>query len=157
MMYLNTINYGDGAHGIEAAAQHYYSTPASNLTVAQAATLIGIPNSPTMYNPVVNPEASLERRNVVLARMLSNNVIDQAQYDEAIAQDLGLNVMPEVGNNGVYLYPWFTTYVRDLLQSEKYQEMGIAYEDLFEGGLSIVTSIDPTMQQYAEEACGESV
>lgn len=152
MMYLNTINYGDGAHGIEAAAQHYYSTPASNLTVAQAATLIGIPNSPTMYNPVVNPEASLERRNVVLARMLSNNVIDQAQYDEAIAQDLGLNVMPEVGNNGVYLYPWFTTYVRDLLQSEKYQEMGISYEDLFEGGLSIVTSIDPTMQQYAEEA-----
>ncbi len=68
MMYLNTINYGDGKYGIEAAAQHYYSTSAADLTIAQAATLIGIPNSPSLYSPTVNPENCLARRNVVLSR-----------------------------------------------------------------------------------------
>lgn len=155
MMYLNTINYGDGCYGIEAAAEHYFSTTADNLTIAQAATLIGIPNSPTMYNPVMYPDASTERRNVVLQRMLSNNVITQEEYNAAVAEPLTLNVMPEAGNNGVYLYPWFTTYVRDLLQTQQYQDLGISHDDLFEGGLQIVTTIDPQMQSYAEEAVAE--
>ena len=152
LMYLNTINYGDGCHGIEAAAQHYYSKHSNELTIAQAATLIGIPNSPTLYNPVTNPESSIQRRNVVLSRMLTNGVITEDEYNAAIAEELNLNVAPEEGTNGVYKYEWFTTYVRDLLQSDEYLAKGVTYDKLFEGGLTIVTSLDPTMQEYAEEA-----
>ncbi|MFR4803427.1 MAG: transglycosylase domain-containing protein [Eggerthellaceae bacterium] len=152
LMYLNTINYGDGCHGIEAAAQHYYSKHSNELTIAQAATLIGIPNSPTLYNPVTNPESSIQRRNVVLSRMLANGVITEDEYNAAIAEDLNLNVAPEEGTNGVYKYEWFTTYVRDLLQSDEYLAKGVTYDKLFEGGLTIVTSLDPVMQEYAEEA-----
>ena len=152
LMYLNTINYGDGCHGIEAAAQHYYSKHSNELTIAQAATLIGIPNSPTLYNPVTNPESSIQRRNVVLSRMLTNGVITEDEYNAAIAEELNLNVAPEEGTNGVYKYEWFTTYVRDLLQNDEYLAKGVTYDKLFEGGLTIVTSLDPTMQEYAEEA-----
>ena len=72
LMYLNTINYGSGAYGIQAAAQRYFSKDASQLTLAEAATLVGIPQSPTYNNPIDNPDNCLARRNVVLDRMLSN-------------------------------------------------------------------------------------
>lgn len=146
MMYLNTINYGDNCYGIQAAAKHYYSVNASDLTIAQAATLIGIPNSPTMYNPVVNPDNALDRRNVVLSRMLTNGVITQEEYDAAKAEDLNLDVQEETGTNGVYLYKYFTSYVRDQIL-ETYD-----HEQVFQGGLQIVTTIDPEMQGYAEAA-----
>lgn len=146
MMYLNTINYGDNCYGIQAAAKHYYSTNASDLTIAQAATLIGIPNSPTMYNPVTNPDNALDRRNVVLSRMLTNGVITQAEYDAAKAEDLGLNVEEETGTNGIYLYKYFTSYVREQILAT------YDHETVFQGGLKIVTTIDPQMQGYAEEA-----
>lgn len=151
MMYLNTINYGDGCYGIQAAAEHYYSVNASDLTIAQSATLIGIPNSPTMYNPAVNPEASMERRNLVLSRMLTNGVITQDEYNAAKAEDLNLNIKAEDGQNGIYRYPWFTTWVRDLLLAEN-NPYDFTTDKLFKGGYTIVTSIDPTMQQYAEDA-----
>ncbi len=146
MMYLNTINYGDGKYGIEAAAQHYYSTSAADLTIAQAATLIGIPNSPTLYSPTLNPENCLARRNVVLSRMLTNGVITQEEYDSAIAEDLNLNVAPEDRSDGILRYPWFTSYVREQLLSE------FSHDEIFKGGLTVITSLDPTMQEYAEQA-----
>lgn len=154
MMYLNTINYGDGCYGIQAAADHYYSVNADNLTIAQAATLIGIPNSPTMYNPTINPEAAIERRNVVLSRMLTNGVITQDEYNAAKAEDLNLNVKAEDGQNGINLYPWFTTWVRDLLLAQD-NPYDFTTDKLFKGGYTIVTSLDPKMQQYAEEAVNE--
>lgn len=155
LMYLNTINYGDGCYGIQAAAQNYYGVDATDLTIAQAATLIGIPNSPTMYDPYLNPEACKERRNVVLSRMLTNGVITQEEYDAAIAEDLNVRekTEEEETNNGIYRYKYFTTYVRDLLlKSQDEGGWGLSTSELFEGGLTVVTTIDPTMQQYAEEA-----
>lgn len=155
LMYLNTINYGDGCYGIQAAAQNYYGVDASDLTVVQAATLIGIPNSPTMYDPYLNPDACIERRNVVLSRMLTNGVITQEEYDAAKAEDLNVRKKSsdEDSDNGIYRYEYFTTYVRDLLLKSKDEGgWGLSASDLFEGGLTIVTTIDPTMQQYAEEA-----
>ena len=146
MMYLNTINYGDGKYGIEAASQHYYSKPASELNIPEAATLIGIPNSPSYYNPTANPESSLERRNVVLARMLSNEVITQEEYDEAINTELNLNVAPEDRTDGILKFPWFTSYVREQLM-ENYSS-----DQIFKGGLTVITSIDPKIQNMAEQA-----
>ena len=155
LMYLNTINYGDGCYGIQAAAENYYGVNASDLTIAQAATLIGIPNSPTMYDPYLNPEACKERRDVVLARMLSNGVITQEEYDAAKAEELNVRVKDEGEdtNNGIYRYEYFTTYVRDLLLKSKEEGgWGLSTSELFEGGLKVITTIDPTMQQYAQDA-----
>ncbi|MEG1561153.1 MAG: PBP1A family penicillin-binding protein [Raoultibacter sp.] len=146
LMYLNTINYGSGAYGIQAASQQYFSKNALDLTLVEAATLVGIPQSPNALNPIDNPQACLERRNVVLNRMLSNNYITQADYDAAIAQEIVLNVKPQDQGEGMYLYPYFTSYVRQLLL-EKYSDA-----EVFKGGMTVYTTIDPATQDAAERA-----
>ena len=100
--YLNIINYGDGCYGIEAAAQNYFQVSALDLTLAQAATLVGIPQSPTYLNPKVYPDACLARRNVVLDRMLSAGDITQQEHDDAQAEELGLNPAPDAPADGIY-------------------------------------------------------
>lgn len=156
MMYLNTINYGDGCYGIEAAAQNYFQVSAADLTLAQAATLVGIPQSPTYLNPKVEPEACLERRNVVLDRMLSAGDITQEEHDAAQAEELNLNPAPDAPEDGIYAYPYFTSYVRELLMEEDNQ-FGCSDADLFRGGLTIYTSLDVDLQQKAEAACADQV
>lgn len=152
LMYLNTINYGDGCYGIEAAAQNYFQVSAADLTLAQAATLAGIPQSPTFLNPKVYPDACLTRRNLVLDRMLSAGDITQEEHDAAVNEPLGLNPAPDAPDEGIYAYPYFTSYVRQLLLAED-NPYGCSYADLFEGGLTIYTSLNPTMQEAAEAAC----
>ncbi len=73
--YLNIAYFGDGAYGIEVAAEHYFGTTAAKLTLAQAATLAGLVQNPSAFNPVVNPKAALERRNVVLNRMAELGIV----------------------------------------------------------------------------------
>lgn len=150
--YLNTINYGDGCYGIEAAAQNYFQTSAYDLTLTQAATLVGIPQSPTYLNPKENPDACLARRNVVLNRMLAANDITQDEYDAAQAEELNLNPAPDAPEEGIYAYPYFTSYVRDELTKEDNQ-YNCSVADLFEGGLTIYTTLDPLIQDKAEAAC----
>ncbi len=150
MMYLNTINYGDGAYGIEAAAQHYFSKSASDLTLAEAATLVGLPQSPTYLNPVYNPDAAKARRNVVLARMLSAGDITQEQYDEACAEPLTLNVSTTT-DNGIYAAPYFVAYVKTLLAQD------FTDSEVFKGGLTIYTTLNSADQTAAEEACTDGL
>ncbi len=145
-MYLNTINYGQGAYGIEAAAQLYYSKSAKDLTLAQAATLIGIPQSPTYNNPINDPERCKNRRDTVLDRMLSNNVITQEEHDAAQAEDLNLAITEENSSDGIYKYDYFTSYVRDTLLDE------YSTEEVFQGGLTVITTLDVDMQRAAEAA-----
>ena len=151
-MYLNTINYGDGCYGIQAAAQNYFQTSAADLSLAQAATLIGIPQSPTAFNPKENPQACLDRRNLVLERMLTAGDITQAQHDEAVASELGLNPAPDEPSQGIYAFPYFTSFVRDSLMAED-NKYGCSYADLFRGGLRIYMTLDVDMQNKAEQAC----
>ena len=145
MMYLNTIYYGHGAYGIETAAQTYFSKSSSDLTLPEAALLVGLPNAPSMYDPTVNPELSVQRRNVVLDRMLRNKYITQEEYDQAVQAPLELHVqsLPE---SGTLAYPYFVDYVKAQLQNEFTTDM------IFKGGLTVKTTIDPTMQQQAEDA-----
>lgn len=152
LMYLNTINYGDGCYGIEAASQNYFQVPATDLTLSQAATLVGIPQSPTFLNPKEYPEDCLQRRNIVLDRMLAAGDITQEEYDSAQAEELGLNPAPEAPADGIYAYPYFTSYVRELLLAED-NPYGCSYADLFQGGLTIYTSLKPDLQEKAEAAC----
>ena len=146
-MYLNTINYGSGAYGIEAASKRYFSKSASQLTLAQAALLVGIPQSPTYNDPINYPENALQRRNTVLDRMLSNGYITQSEHDSAQAEPIKLNVH-ENPDDGILKYPYFTSYVRNLL----YSSYDFSTNDILEGGLSIYTTLDPDMQDAAEEA-----
>ena len=145
-MYLNTINYGQGAYGIEAASQLYFSKPAKDLTLPEAATLIGIPQSPTYNNPVDNPENCLARRNLVLDRMLSNNYITQEEHDKAQQTPLTLNITREEETNGIMKYDYFTSYVRDTLLQD------YSVIEVFKGGLNVKTTLDPHVQDLAEEA-----
>ena len=147
MMYLNTIYYGHGAYGIEAAANTYLSKHASDLTLAEAALLVGLPNSPSMYDPTVNPDLALQRRNTVLDRMLSNGKITQEEHDAAQAEPLALNVT-ETSSTGIEVnaYPEFVEYIRALMEEE------FSYDSLFSGGLTVYTTIDPNVQNAAQAA-----
>ena len=153
-MYLNTINYGDGCYGIEAAAQNYFQVSAKKLTLKQAATLAGIPQSPTAFNPKENPEKCLERRNQVLGTMLAAGDISQKKYDKLVKSGLDLNPAPEEPIQGIYAYPYFTSFVRDELMKTD-NIYGCSYADLFRGGLKIYTTLDTKLQDKANEACKE--
>lgn len=145
MMYLNTIYYGAGCYGIEAAAQTYFGKSASELTIAEAATLAGLPQSPSYYNPLSNPDSAVERRNVVLAHMLDKGHITQEEYDEAVASDLVLNyTAPE--KSGAYEYPYFVDYVKTQLSTQ------FSTDVIFKGGLTVKTTISPKYQTAAENA-----
>lgn len=145
-MYLNTINYGQGAYGIQAAAELYFSKNAKDLTIAEAATLIGIPQAPTYNNPIDNPDNCLERRNLVLDRMLTNGVITQEEHDAAQAEPISLNVTMSDSNDGLYQYKYFTSYVRDTLLQD------YSSDEVFKGGLNVITTLDVDTQKAAEEA-----
>lgn len=151
-MYLNTINYGDGCYGIEAAAQNYFQVSAKDLSLAQAAALVGIPQSPTAFNPKENPEACVERRNQVLERMLFAGDITQQEHDATVTEGLALNPAPDEPSQGIYAYPYFTSFVRDELMQPN-NIYGCSYADLFEGGLRIYTTLDVPMQDIAQETC----
>lgn len=145
LMYLNTINYGNGTYGIQAASQLYFSKDASDLTLAEAAALVGIPQSPTYNNPFYSMENCVERRNLVLNRMCSNGYISVEERNAAQAEELVLN--PSLpSTTGIMKYPYFTSYVRDLV-SNNYQQI-----DLFTGGLRIITTLDVDTQEAAENA-----
>ena len=152
MMYLNTIYYGHGAYGIEAAAETYLSKSAADLTLSEAALLIGLPNSPSQYDPTVNPDLALSRRNKVLDNMLRLGHITQEEHDAAQAEPITLNVT-EISGSGVDVYsqPYFVAYVKQLLEQE------FSTDVLFKGGLTVKTTIDPTMQQVAENAVREQL
>ena len=143
-MYLNTIYYGYGAYGIEAAAVTYFNVHASDLTLSQAALLVGLPQSPSVYDPTINPDLAISRRNIVLDRMLYAGDITQEEFDAASSEELVLNI----GSLGypVGTFPYFTDYVRELLL-EDFDEATI-----LQGGLKVYTTIDPDIQRAAERA-----
>lgn len=146
-MYLNTIYYGNGAYGIEAAAVTYFNVHASELTLAQAALLVGLPQSPSAYDPTVNPDLALARRNIVLDRMLREGDITQEEFDAASSEELVLN--PGSLGHPIGTFPYFTDHVRSLLL-EDFDEATI-----LQGGLRVYTTIDPDIQYAAERAMAE--
>ena len=145
LMYLNTVNYGNATYGIQAASQRYFSKNASDLTLSEAAALVGIPQSPTYNEPLGHKDNCIERRNTVLSRMLRNGYITQSEYDQATHEDL---VVKETvpSNDGIEAYPYFTSYVRQYL-TDHYSQL-----DIFKGGLTVVTTLDTKTQDDAEAA-----
>ena len=145
MMYLNTIYYGHGAYGIEAASITYFNKHANELTLAEAATLVGLPNSPSYYDPTQNPAAAKERRNKVLDNMLRLGDITQEEHDSAQAEDLVLN-LGDTNLDSKGTYPFWTNYVKGLLEGD------FSADTIVQSGLNIYTTIDPTYQNAAQDA-----
>ncbi len=157
--YLNTVNFGDGAYGIGAAALHYFGVPARSLTVPQAAMLIGILKSPTNYNPVDNPARALERRDTVLARMRDTGRIDQAGYDKAHATPVKLTVTDPAQGCGASAYPFFCQWVVQIISSDKtFGATPEARADLlYRGGLTIRTTLDRAAMAAAQAAADDAL
>ncbi|HHT63038.1 MAG: transglycosylase domain-containing protein [Bacillota bacterium] len=146
--YLNEIYFGHGAHGVQAAAQHYFGKDVGDLTLGESAMLAGLVRNPRIYSPFLNPENAIYIRNVVLNNMVRYNKISQAEADQAKEETLNL---AEYKKTNDYLYPWFTDYVIDQAE-DLLQEAGLDSSLLYTGGLKIYSTLDPKVQKAAEEA-----
>jgi penicillin-binding protein 1A len=152
--YLNTIYLGNGAYGVEAAANTYFGVHASQLTLAQAATLAGLIQNPSGYDPILQPAASRERRAQVLDRMRHYDDITATQEASANATPLpNAVVLPPVQSDPVSDY-YVGEVVSQLLGpgSPLGGSYDQRYQAVFEGGLQIFTNLDPTIQAAAESA-----
>ncbi len=146
-LYLNLVNLGHGNYGVEAGSRYYFAKPAKDLTLAEAATLIGIIPAPSRYSPYRTPDKVLSQRNRVLRGMLEERSITQAQFDLATAEPLRL--APR--RTEEQAAPYFTEEVR------KYLEAKYGATALYEQGLEVTTTLDPKIQAAAEKAVDEGL
>jgi 1A family penicillin-binding protein len=142
--YLNTVYYGHGAYGIEAAAQHYFGKSASRLSLAEASMLSGIPKGPSYYSPLFDLERAKNRQAVVLQSMVANGVLNQVEADEAHLEPLHF-VQKELDRPSV-VGPYF----QDVVEQKLIEEIGIDPALIEAGGLKVYTTLDPKMQKEAE-------
>ena len=150
-MYLNTVEFANSTFGIESASQTHYGKPASDITVSEAAMLIGMLRATHAYNPRFFPERSKNRRNVVLQQMLSRNFITPEIYQNLQQEDVQLNYQPPSRSGRESRY--FGEYVRQQVQ-EWTEENGY---DLYSDGLTVYTTIDSRLQRHAERAVIEKL
>ncbi|MBL0745134.1 penicillin-binding protein 1A [Chryseolinea lacunae] len=151
-LYLNTIPFADNTFGIQAAAQRFYSSTAKDLTLDQAAVLVGMLKATTYYNPRTYPDRAFNRRNVVLRQMVKYNFVTESKADS-------LQVVPiELKYNKISHHQGLAPYFREFLKAEllnwcknNTHEDGSTY-NLYTDGLKIYTTIDSRLQDYAEKA-----
>jgi penicillin-binding protein 2D len=143
--YLNTVYFGQGAYGVEAASRTFFAKSAKDLTIAEGALIAGLVQAPRRLDPYLHPERSLARRQIVLDRLLKNRYITAEQYAIAVATPLVLKRASEP-LNGIYSSPYYVAYVKKLLQQRFTQGV------VFNGGLTVYTSLDTRLQKYAETA-----
>jgi len=183
VMYLNTVPFGGQSYGIKSAAKTYYNTHPDSLHVEEAATLIGLLKAPTRYSPVLHPERSRQRRNIVLGQMNKYNYISDAEFDSLSTKPL--NVKYQLQDHNVGPARYFREHLRTMLTEEKpirddyvnyesYQEDSTRWAndplygwcnknkkpdgshfDIYRDGLKIHTTINSKMQKYAENAVEE--
>jgi len=143
--YLNTVYFGRGAYGVQAAAQTFFQKDASELSALESALLAGMIQSPSYYDPVDQEEAALERRNYVLEQMASEGYLTQERAAQLEAREIRVDPI-DVGLNFPGKLGYFLDYTRRSLL-DRYDE-GL----VFGGGLQVTTTLDSQMQRYAEEA-----
>ncbi len=143
-LYLNEIYLGIGSYGVAAASLNYFSKSVGELTLAEMAFLAALPKAPNNYHPIREPEAAIERRNWVLERMYINGYISSEEQDAARASPLTVQFRPPGAQ--IFAAEFFAEEVRREL-------LDIYGEDkLYEGGLSVRTTLDPAMQVMARRA-----
>ncbi|HHD11424.1 MAG TPA: penicillin-binding protein 1A [Deltaproteobacteria bacterium] len=142
-LYLNQIYLGNGAYGVQAASEIYFGKDVSELTIAEAALLAGLPKAPSRYSPYTNPSLARMRQEFVIKRMLEEGFINRKQAEEALREKLILK--PRRPRN-LWVGPYFTEYVRRYVE-EKYGD-----SMLYKGGLNIYTTLDVRLQKIANRA-----
>ena len=148
-MYLNTVDFGSNAFGVNVAAKTFFNKAPKQLTTPESATLVGIVNAPSRFNPARNPDRSRKRRNWVLRQMAKAGYISQTELRQDTAKAIVLHYSVENASKG--LAPYFRTEVaKSLLAWAKETD-----HDLYADGLKIYTTLDSRMQQYAEASVAE--
>ncbi len=148
--YLNTIYYGNGAYGAQAASQFYFNKDAHELTLAEAAMLAGIPKGPSIYSPLASLEKAKSRQETVLQSMVEKGYIDQAKAQITAAEELTY-----VGKHRLTsgIAPYFQDAVRFVLKNS----LGLDDRTIELGGLKVFTTLDPKQQELAEAAIAEKI
>lgn len=140
--YLNTIYFGHGAYGVEAAARAYFGHSVKKLTLPEAAMIAGVIKSPRRYSPYLEPEAALVRRNVVLNQMAAQGYITAAELAEAKASPIELAGLKPASTKAPYFVEW--------IKAQLIEEFG--EQMVYRGGLRVATTLDPKAQSAAEKA-----
>ena len=161
--YMNTINLGQNTLGVQAASLRYFGKPVYELNLSECACIAGITKNPSAYNPISHPEKNNERRITVLKKMLELGYIDRATYDDAVADDVYSRITEiNTQSNEETIYTYFEDevieqVVEDLTEMfinsgyTESQASSKAYTLLYSGGLSIYTTLDPTIQSMCDE------
>lgn len=155
-MYLNTVDFGSNSFGIKTAAKTFFDKTPSNLSIEEAATLVGLLKAPTTYSPILNPENSKHRRNVVMSQMVKAGFLTQEEYDKKKDKPIDMRkYSPQTHNEGIatYLREYVRTYMKDWCK--KHKKPDGEYYDVHKDGLRVYTTIDSRMQRYAEAAVAE--
>ncbi len=154
-LYLNTVAFGDNVFGIRNAAKTFFQKEPDRLNVQESAVLIGMLKGATLYNPRRNPKLALDRRNTVLSQMVRNNYLPEEEATKLKLTPIELNYKKLDESAG--LGPYFRMILGEELKKwckENTKQNGDNY-NLYRDGLKIYTTINPRMQQYAEEAVGK--
>jgi penicillin-binding protein 1A len=141
-LYANQIFLGHGAYGFEAASEYYFSKPAKQLKLEEAALLAGLPKAPQYYSPIAHPERAVKRRNLVLNAMLEDGKITAAQAADAKSKPIPLNLQKDPNS----LAPHYVEEIR------RYLEAKYGSDQVHEGGLRVYTSLDMDLQKAARQA-----
>jgi len=148
-MYLNTVHFGHGTYGVEAATKRFFGKESSELTVDESALLVGLLPSPASYSPVRHPDRALRRRNTVLRLLRDQAYISQGEYEQH--RVMTLKSVTDEPKRGVA--PYFTEYVRRILEKRD-DALGI---NIYRDGLKIYTTLDSRLQTIAERSVLEAV
>ena len=150
-LYLNVINFGDQCNGIGEAAEYYFSKSASDLTLAESATLAAIINQPSYYNPVRNPQNNLQRRNLILSQMLEQGMIDAETF--GIAKNVGIELNTQ-RKSVEGIHSWYADMVIEDVIADLCDQYGMSRSAasglVYAGGLRIDTAIDESIQREVE-------
>ncbi len=156
-MYLNEVSFGNNAYGIQVACRTYFQKDVKTVTLPEAATLIGLLQNPSLYDPRIRPEKTLERRNVVLGQLAKYDYVLEEEARAMMESPLNLKFKVENQNTGAA--PYFRESIRKQIVSIIKEINADRPEDqqinLYTSGLRIYTSIDSRMQKYAEESIQE--
>ena len=147
--YLNLVYLGSGAYGVTDAAWVYFAKSPQELTLPEMALLAGLPAAPSDYSPQVSPELARQRRNTVLRRMAELGYITETEANQAIAQPLALDL--RLPKRLQVRLPYFTSYIQQELPNY------ISDEEIEQGGLTVETSLDPHLQELAQETVRQGV
>ena len=144
-LYLNSVYLGSGTYGVLSASKTYFDKELSELTLAEAALIAGLPQAPSVYSPFQNPDAAINRRNQVLKRMYKTGCITKAQYEAAKKEELHLSKKPRLYSFNKA--PYFIDFVLNELE-----KLGFEEQEISQGGLKIYTTLDSKSQEAAQNA-----